>query len=89
MSANTLRSWELRHGFPMPDRTGSGNRSYNPAQLVLLKEALFRAHGNIGAAMALLGADIERYADRGAGGTRTQEREALRGAPPRPPARPG
>jgi hypothetical protein len=38
------------------DRT---QRYYNPAQILLLKQAIFRAGGDIGTAMALLRADIE------------------------------
>lgn len=61
VSPNTIRSWEQRYGFPLPERRVGGYRFYNPAQLVLLKEALARVDGSIGGAMALLGADIARY----------------------------
>lgn len=43
----TLRSWELRYGFPAPRRLDSGHRRYDPAQLErldLVKRALALGH---------------------------------------------
>lgn len=45
--ANTLRTWERRYGFPMPDRTDSGQRLYDPAligHLRLVQQALEAGH---------------------------------------------
>ena len=72
VSANTLRSWERRFGFPVPVRPHAADhgeraqRYYSPAQIVLLKQSLFRAGGDITAAFALLRADIEAL-EAGAG----------------------
>jgi len=36
VSVATLRSWELRNGFPVPQRSASGHRRYPPAQVGLI-----------------------------------------------------
>jgi DNA-binding transcriptional MerR regulator len=40
VSANTLRSWERRYGFPRPQRTAGGHRQYRLDELEALKQAL-------------------------------------------------
>jgi MerR family transcriptional regulator, light-induced transcriptional regulator len=37
LSKDTLRVWERRYGFPMPDRDQFGERNYSPAQLDKLR----------------------------------------------------
>lgn len=37
ISRETLRMWERRYGFPLPDRDGAGDRSYSPADLDRLR----------------------------------------------------
>lgn len=41
-AVSTLRSWEQRHGFPMPRRSTSGRRLYDEAEILLLADALRR-----------------------------------------------
>src|SRR5262245_15434817 len=37
VSCHSLRIWERRYGFPVPDRSGSGHRRYTPSQVRLLR----------------------------------------------------
>lgn len=36
ISCHTLRVWERRYGFPVPERSPSGHRRYDPMQVQLL-----------------------------------------------------
>jgi DNA-binding transcriptional MerR regulator len=38
----TLREWERRHGFPIPERLPSGHRRYSPADVDQVREVLAR-----------------------------------------------
>jgi MerR family transcriptional regulator, light-induced transcriptional regulator len=40
VSEATLRAWERRHGFPNPERTGSGRRRYSEEQVEQVKRVL-------------------------------------------------
>ena len=40
VSANTLRSWERRYGFPRPRRSAGGHRQYEPMEIEALRQAL-------------------------------------------------
>jgi hypothetical protein len=40
VSPNTLRAWERRFGFPTPQRSPGGHRSYTHGEVVALREAL-------------------------------------------------
>jgi len=53
--AGTLRMWERRHGFPRPQRSGTGRRSYSAAEL----EAIRRVSEQRAAGVTLAAA-IER-----------------------------
>ena len=47
LSADTLRVWQKRYGFPVPERRPSGHRLYSPADVRRLRrisEALSRGH---------------------------------------------
>lgn len=50
VSANTLRSWERRFGYPEPERSEGNHRQYNLIELQTLREALNET-GNIGSAI--------------------------------------
>ena len=52
VSANTLRSWERRFGYPKPRRTQGGHRQYDLAELESLRRALLETH-NISSAIEL------------------------------------
>jgi MerR family transcriptional regulator, light-induced transcriptional regulator len=52
VSANTLRSWERRFGFPEPQRTAGGHRQFELAQIEALRCA-FEETQNISSAIAL------------------------------------
>jgi transposase-like protein len=52
VSANTLRSWERRYGFPRPGRTAGGHRQYALAEIEALKLALDETE-NVSSAVAL------------------------------------
>jgi DICT domain-containing protein len=55
LSEGTLRMWERRHGFPIPERTTHGHRRYDEEQVRRIREVV-RARG----AGLSLGAAIER-----------------------------
>lgn len=42
---STIRSWEQRFGYPNPDRSTSGQRLYDEAEIALLADALRRGLG--------------------------------------------
>jgi DNA-binding transcriptional MerR regulator len=52
VSANTLRSWERRYGFPRPQRSAGGHRQYELSDVEALKQALAETH-NVSSAVAL------------------------------------
>ena len=52
VSANTLRSWERRYGFPRPQRSSGGHRQYELVEIEALKQALAETH-NVSSAVAL------------------------------------
>jgi len=52
VSTNTLRSWERRYGFPKPQRSTGGHRSYDLPEIEALKQALAETQ-NVSSAIAL------------------------------------
>jgi DNA-binding transcriptional MerR regulator len=52
VSANTLRSWERRFGYPSPRRTSGGHRQYDLAELEALRQA-FEETQNISSAVSI------------------------------------
>ncbi|HET9073120.1 MAG TPA: MerR family transcriptional regulator [Solirubrobacteraceae bacterium] len=52
ISANTLRDWETRFGFPQPVRSAGGHRYYLLAEIEALAQTLAEGHGSA-AALAL------------------------------------
>lgn len=40
MSVTTLRAWEARHGFPVPQRLPSGHRRYRASDVALIEQVL-------------------------------------------------
>ena len=52
VSTNTLRSWERRYGFPKPQRSTGGHRSYALPEIEALKQALAETQ-NVSSAVAL------------------------------------
>lgn len=52
VSPNTLRSWERRYGYPVPQRTPGNHRNYELIELQTLREALAET-GNISSAIEL------------------------------------
>src|SRR5215472_7133525 len=80
VSANTLRSWERRYGFPRPHRSAGGHRHYELYEIEALRQTLAETQ-NVSSAVALaqergagpssharladaFGAFDEQYADR-------------------------
>jgi DNA-binding transcriptional MerR regulator len=52
VSANTVRSWERRYGFPHPQRSAGGHRQYELDDIEALKQALAETH-NVSSAVTL------------------------------------
>ena len=52
VSASTLRSWERRYSFPMPERSAGGHRHYDLEQIEALRQALHETH-NVSSAVSL------------------------------------
>jgi DNA-binding transcriptional MerR regulator len=52
VSASTLRSWERRYSFPMPQRSEGGHRQYEFEQIEALRHALEETH-NVSSAVSL------------------------------------
>ncbi len=52
VSANTLRSWERRYGFPRPRRSTGGHRQYSLTEIEALRITLAETH-NVSSAVAL------------------------------------
>ena len=40
VSEGTLRMWERRHGFPVPERLSSGHRRYSESDVELVNSVL-------------------------------------------------
>jgi MerR family transcriptional regulator, light-induced transcriptional regulator len=47
VSPATLRMWEVRHGFPVPQRLESGHRRYAAADVATIHEVLRRRNGGV------------------------------------------
>ena len=62
----TLRAWEQRHGFPVPQRLPSGHRRYSERDVQVLIEAAALRDAGMPVPVA-----IERALERRAGGTRS------------------
>jgi DNA-binding transcriptional MerR regulator len=58
VAPNTLRVWERRFGFPRPQRSPGGHRSYTHGEVVALQEALHQGL-SISAAVRRARADLE------------------------------
>lgn len=71
VSASTLRSWERRYGFPVPQRTDGGHRQYALEEVEALRGALGRT-SDASAAVAI--------ARRGGGAAQASPHDALRRA---------
>jgi DNA-binding transcriptional MerR regulator len=52
VSANTLRSWERRYGFPRPRRSAGGHRHYELFEIEALRQSFAETH-NVSSAVAL------------------------------------
>jgi DNA-binding transcriptional MerR regulator len=52
VSANTLRSWERRFGFPMPRRSAGGHRQFDLTEIEALRQGLAETQ-NISSAIAV------------------------------------
>jgi DNA-binding transcriptional MerR regulator len=52
VSSNTLRSWESRFGYPMPQRTEGGHRQFELSEIEALRQA-FSETGNISSAISV------------------------------------
>ena len=66
LSADVLRVWERRYGFPCPDRDESGARVYSAAdveRLTLLQRAMQRGH-RIGVLIGQSDAELKSLLDR-------------------------
>jgi DNA-binding transcriptional MerR regulator len=53
VSANTLRSWESRFGYPKPQRTEGGHRQFELAEIETLRQA-FAQTGDISSAISVV-----------------------------------
>ncbi len=66
LSADVLRVWERRYGFPAPERDDSGARIYSPTEverLSLLRRAMQRGH-RIGALIPQSNEELKSLVDR-------------------------
>ena len=71
VSPNTLRSWERRFGYPMPQRTAGGHRQFELAEIEALRQAFEETH-NVSSAISIA-------RERGSGpSSPTRLRSALR-----------
>jgi hypothetical protein len=52
VSPNTLRSWERRFGYPMPQRTEGGHRHFDLGEIEALRQAFEETH-NISSAVSI------------------------------------
>ena len=83
VSANTLRSWERRFGYPAPRRTEGGHRQYDLSDLEALRRALLETH-NISSAIEIA-ASAARARPRPSGWSRPSTASTTR--PPTAPWR--
>jgi DICT domain-containing protein/predicted DNA-binding transcriptional regulator AlpA len=56
VSVPTLRMWEQRHGFPVPQRLGSGHRRYTEADVRAVRAVLERRQSGLRLDVAIAGA---------------------------------
>jgi DICT domain-containing protein len=56
----TLRAWESRHGFPVPNRRASGHRRYDEHDVALVKEVLRRRDAGVRLEIAIADASASR-----------------------------
>ncbi len=52
VSPNTLRSWERRFGYPMPQRTAGGHRQFDLGEIEALRQAFEETH-NVSSAISI------------------------------------
>ena len=64
----TLRMWESRHGFPRPERLGSGHRRYTERDVELVQQVLRRRDGGARLEVAIAGVVLAQAATSGAPG---------------------
>ncbi len=64
----TLRMWESRHGFPQPQRLGSGHRRYAEHDVELVQQVLRRRDGGARLEVAIAGVVLAEAAAAGAPG---------------------
>ncbi len=67
----TIRGWERRYGFPMPNRTETGYRLYCESDALALKEIQRRIASGLSASQAV--SEVKRIADQGDLGKWTSE----------------
>jgi methanogenic corrinoid protein MtbC1 len=81
LSKDTLRIWERRYGFPLPDRDSLGERSYPFEQVARLRtiKRLLDAGHRPGRIVAMPGADLDRLSS--ATGVRATRAEPGSGDP--------
>src|SRR5215213_6382217 len=53
IAVGTLRMWEQRHGFPVPERTSTGFRRYSPDDVEILRRAVALREQGMSVAAAL------------------------------------
>src|SRR3712207_9084596 len=53
IAAGTIRMWEQRYGFPVPQRTPSGYRKYSQEDVDLLRRVLAYREGGLSVPAAL------------------------------------
>lgn len=78
LTKDTLRKWEIRYGFPSPQRAGNGDRLYSPADLqrLLTIKRLLDQGLRPGEIVPLEGATLETLAGAGCAAS-LQEAEAV------------
>ncbi|MBJ7331676.1 MAG: MerR family transcriptional regulator [Solirubrobacteraceae bacterium] len=53
LAAGTIRMWEQRHGFPVPERTASGYRKYSADDVEALRRVVAYRHRGLSVAAAI------------------------------------
>lgn len=64
LGISTLRAWETRHGFPTPQRLGSGHRRYSERDVEALREVLRERRAGVTVESALKRARAKSMAPR-------------------------
>jgi DICT domain-containing protein len=59
----TLREWERRHGFPVPERLPSGHRRYPPTTVTDVRSVVERQRSGLSLASAIAAVRAERTGD--------------------------